>query len=80
MEAERQKEKTERQVAKKNTAKLLADKNAVEAAEARKNSPALQAVYDLFVPSTRTRGRPKFIADRYGNRVRSGMETKKKEN
>lgn len=76
MEAERKKEKQERQVSEKNTPFNIAEAKSKAAAEAREKSPALQSLYNLFMPGARHFGRPKFITDIYGNRVRSGMEIK----
>ncbi len=78
MEAERKKNKTERQVAQKNTAYAIKERKAKESAKAREKSPELMAMYDLFLPGAGNKSRPKYITDKYGNRVRSGQEGKKK--
>lgn len=76
MEAERKKEKQERQVSEKDTPFNIKERKSAEAAEARENSPALMRLHNYFMPGSRSFGRPKFITDKYGNRVRSGMEEK----
>lgn len=76
MEVERKKEKKERQVSEKNTPFNQQEARSKAAAEAREKSPALQSLYDLFMPGARSHDRPKFITDKYGNRVRSDMEIK----
>jgi hypothetical protein len=76
MEAERKREKKERQVSEKRTPFNIKEEKSQKAAEERENSPALQALHDSFLPGAGNRGRPKFITDKYGNRVRSGMESK----
>lgn len=76
MESERKKEKKERQVSEKNTPFNIKEEKSAKAAEARENSPALMRLYNYFMPGLRSFGQPKFITDRYGNRVRSGMENK----
>jgi hypothetical protein len=76
METERKEEKNERQVSKKRTPFNVREQKSREAAEAREKSPALMSLYNLFFPGIGSHGRPKFITDKYGNRVRSGMEDK----
>ena len=76
MEAERQKKKKARQVSKKNTPFNIAERKSAEAAKVREDNPNIQALYDSFFPGAGPSGRPKFITDKYGNRVRSGMEEK----
>lgn len=76
MEAERQKEKKPRQVSEKNTPFNIAEKKSAEAAKVREDNPFIQALYNSFFPGAGRLGRPKFITDKYGNRVRSGMEEK----
>lgn len=77
MEVERKQEKKERKVSEKDTPFNIQEAKRAAAAEAREKSPALMALYNLFLPGPGVQGRPKFIADKYGNRVRSGMEEKK---
>ena len=79
MEIERKKEKKERQISKKRTSFNIKEEKRAEAAKARDNDPALMALYSSFFPGTSDHGRPKYITDKYGNRVPSGMESKKKE-
>lgn len=78
MEAERQKKekKKPRQVSLRNTPFNIAERKSAEAAKVRENNPNIQALYDSFFPGAGPLGRPKFITDKYGNRVRSGMEEK----
>lgn len=79
MEAERRTKKEKkkpRQVSKKNTPFNIAERKSAEAAKVRKENPNIQALYDSFFPGADHSGRPKFITDKYGNRVRSGMEEK----
>lgn len=76
MEAERKRERKEHQVSERKTRKNILDRKRKEAAEARLKDPALMSLYSLFFPTYRERGRPKYITDKYGNRVRSGMEEK----
>lgn len=76
MEAERKKERPERRVSEKSTVFNIQERKSAEATEARKNNPALMALYDAFFPGPGNLGRPKFITDKYGNRVRSVMESK----
>lgn len=77
MEAERKREKQERQVSDKRTPFNVKEEKRKAAEEARENSPALMKLYTAFMPGLRSFGQPKFITDKYGNRVRSGMESKK---
>lgn len=76
MEAERKKVKGEQQFSDKNTPYNIKEAKRKAAVEAREKNPALQSLYNLFMPGARSLGRPKFITDKYGNRVRSGMEVK----
>ena len=80
MEAERKREKNERQVTEKRTAFNLREEKRKAAEEARESSPALMALYNLFMPGARNRGNPKFITDKWGNRVRAVTEAKKVKN
>lgn len=79
MEAERKKEKQPRQVSEKETPFNISERKSAAASEARENHPALMQLYTMFLPGAGagSRGRPKFITDKYGNRVRSGQESKK---
>lgn len=77
MEAERKREKKERQVSEKNTPYNIKEQKSQAAAEARESNPALMRLYELFMPgSARFRGMPKYITDKYGNRVRTGVQIK----
>jgi hypothetical protein len=79
MEAERQTKKDKkkpRQVSEKNTPFNVAERKSAEAAKVRAENPNIQALYDSFFPGAGRLGGPKFITDKYGNRVRSGMEGK----
>lgn len=79
MEAERQKEKKERQVSEKNTPFNITESKIAAAAKAREASPALMRLYIAFMPGMRSFSPPKFVTDIYGNRIRNIVETKKKE-
>lgn len=79
MEAERKKVKGEQQFSDKNTPYNIREKKRKEAVESREKNKHLTALYNLFMPGARNVGRPKFITDKYGNRVRSGMEIKVEE-
>lgn len=39
------------------------------AAEARENNPNLMAVYTAFLPGAPSRNAPKYVTDKFGNRV-----------
>lgn len=74
MEAERRREKGEQRFSEKNTPYNIKLKRAKEAAEARENSPALMALYNLFLPGAGVRrGLPKYMTDKYGNRIKTGI-------
>jgi len=81
MEAERQKEeKKSRPVSEKNTPFNIAERKAAEAAKVREDNPFIQALYDSFMPGMRSYRPSKYVTDKYGNRIRNIVETKKKEN
>lgn len=76
MESERERVRGEQKVSDKRTPYNIKMEKSRAAAEARDNSPALMALYNFFLPGAGSRGRPKFVTDKYGNRVRTGMEEK----
>lgn len=77
MESERQKEKKERPVSEKDTPFNIAEKKSAESAEARENDPYLMTLYNSFMPGLREYRPAKFVTDKYGNRIRAMVETKK---
>lgn len=78
MEAERQKEKKkERPVSEKNTPFNQMEAKSKVAAEAREGNPFLMALYEAFMPGMRNYRPAKFVTDKYGNRIRNTVETKK---
>lgn len=81
MEAERKKEekeeKKERQVSEKNTAFNIKERKKIAAAEARGSNPALMALYAAFLPGMRSWGPPKYVTDKYGNRIRNVIKEEK---
>lgn len=81
MEIERKKEekkKKDRQRSEKRTPFNISEEKSIKAAESRESNPALMALYNSFFPGIYEQGRPKFITDKYGNRVRNKVETKEK--
>lgn len=72
MEAERKKdEKRERQVSQKRTPFNIREEKSAKAIKARENNHALMALYNFFLPGAGNRDRPKFVTDKYGNRIRN---------
>lgn len=77
MEAERKKdEKKVRQVSDKRTSFNINEEKSANAAKARENDPALMALYNSFLPGARNYSLPKFVTDKYGNRIRNTSITK----
>jgi hypothetical protein len=78
MEVERKKEeKQERQVSEKNTPFNIRLRRSIEAAAARENDPALKRLYNAFMPGLRSYSPPKFVTDKYGNRIRNEVKETK---
>ena len=73
MEAERKSTKQKRQVSEKRTPFNIKEEKRKAAAEERENSPNLQALYNAFMPGARGRGMPKYMTDKYGSRIRTGV-------
>lgn len=55
------------QARKKRLAREAAKYEAVQ--EARNNNPYLMRVYSAFLPGYMKRGLPKYVTDKYGNRI-----------